>query len=142
MNEKTNQTFIRRLYKEENGTTIVEELVSIAIIGFGLVILVAMISTGALGVSKVDDIVRADSLARSQLELIKDADYEANPLLSPYPAVGSIPGYSVAVSIEFWNATTTSFQSGLRDDGLQRITVTVSSGGSPLKSLSEYKVDR
>ena len=132
----------RNLHIEEKGATIVEELVSIAIIGMGIVILIAMIMTGAVGVHQVDDSVRSDSLARSQLELIKDAAYEADPITSPYPSVSGIPGYVVAVSIEYWNATSGSFQSGLRNDGLQRITVVVSSDGSPLNSLSAFKVDR
>ena len=132
----------RNLHLEEKGATIVEELVSIAIIGIGIVILVAMIMTGAIGVHQVDDTVRSDHLARSQIELIKDASYEADPITSPYPSVTSIPGYVVAVTIEYWNASSGSFQSGLRNDGLQRITVVVSSDGSPLNSLSGYKVDR
>ena len=130
------------LHRDERGATIVEELVSIAIIGMGIVILVAMIMTGAVGVHQIDDAVRSDSLARSQLELIKDATYEADPITSPYPSVTGIPGYVVAVTIEYWNASSGSFQSGLRNDGLQRITVVVSSDGSPLNSLSGYKVNR
>jgi hypothetical protein len=128
--------------KEESGATIVEELVSIAIIGIGIVILVAMITTGAIGVHQVDDAVNADTLIRSQLELIKDVPYQADPITSPYPAVSAIPGYSVAVTIEYWNASSGSFQSTLRNDGLQRITVVVSSNGSPITSVAEYKVDR
>ena len=132
----------KTLRNEESGASIVEELVSIAIIGIGIVILVAMITTGAIGVHQVDDIVKADTLARSQLELIKDVPYQADPITTPYPAVSPIPGYSVAVNIEYWNASSGSFQSALRNDGLQRITVIVSSNGSPITSVAEYKVDR
>jgi Flp pilus assembly pilin Flp len=142
MKTKADQNIFRRLLKEEVGITIVEELVSIAIIGMGIVILVTMITTGVIGVQQVDDTVRSDSLARSQLELIKDAPYQADPISSPYPAVGGLPGYLVAVNIEYWNASTGSFQSGLRNDGLQRITVVVSTGGSPIKNISGFKVDR
>ena len=126
----------------ESGAALVEELVTIAIIGMGIVILVVMISTGTLSVNKIDDLVRAQSLARSQLELIKDAPYETNPPSSPYPTVGGIPGYSVAVDIEYWNASTSSFQSGWRDDGLQKLTVTVSSGTTQLSQVSDFKVAR
>lgn len=126
----------------EAGATLVEELVTIAIIGMGIVILVAMITTGALGVRQVDDNVRADSLARSQLELIKDAPYQGDPISSPYPSVTGIPGYTVAVGIEYWNAISGAFQSTLRDDGLQRITVTVSAGSTLTAQVSDFKVDR
>ncbi len=136
----TNKGF--RTLNDEEGTTLVEELVTVAIIGIGIVILVAMITTGVVGVRQVDDRVLAESLARSQLEIIKDAAYQADPVSVPYPAVAPIPNYSVAVGIEYWNATTSAFVAAVRNDGLQKITVTVSSAGTPLVQTAEYKVDR
>jgi len=111
----TNKGF--QILNDEEGTTLVEELVTVAIIGIGIVILVAMITTGVVGVRQVDDRVLAESLARSQLEI-------------------------VAVGIEYWNATTSAFVAAVRNDGLQKITVTVSSAGTPLVQTAEYKVDR
>ncbi len=131
-----------RILNDEKGTTLVEELVTVAIIGIGIVILVAMITTGVIGVRQVADKVLAESLARSQLEIIKDAAYQADPVSVPYPAVAPIPNYSVAVGIEYWNATTSTFVSAVRNDGLQKITVTVSSAGTPLVQNADYKVDR
>ncbi len=131
-----------RILNNEEGTTLVEELVTVAIIGIGIVILVAMITTGVIGVRQVADKVLAESLARSQLEIIKDAAYQADPVSVPYPAVAPIPNYSVAVGIEYWNASTSTFVSAVRNDGLQKITVTVSSAGTPLVQNAEYKVDR
>jgi type II secretory pathway pseudopilin PulG len=131
-----------RSFNDEEGTTLVEELVTVAIIGMGIVILVAMITTGVIGVRQVDDKVLAESLARSQLEIIKDAAYQADPVSVPYPAVAPIPGYSVAVGIEYWNASSSTFGSAVWNDGLQKITVTVSSAGTPLVQNAEYKVDR
>ncbi len=136
----TNKGF--RILDEEKGTTLVEELVTVAIIGIGIVILVAMITTGVIGVRQVADKVLAESLARSQLEIIKDAAYQADPVSVPYPAVAPIPNYSVAVGIEYWNASSSIFVSSVRNDGLQKITVTVSSAGTPLVQNAEYKVDR
>jgi len=129
-------------FHDEEGTTLVEELVTVAIIGVGIVILVAMITTGVIGVRQVNDKVLAESLARSQLEIIKDAAYQADPVSVPYPAVAPIPSYSVAVGIEYWNASSSTFVSAVRNDGLQKITVTVSSAGTPLVQTAEYKVDR
>ena len=119
-----------------------EELVTVAIIAFGIVILVAMITTGVLGVRQVDDKVVAETLARSQLELVKDAAYQADPGTSPYPAVSAVPGYSVAVGIEYWHAGSSTFVSTQRNDGLQRVTATVSTGGDTLVQTSAFKVDR
>lgn len=131
-----------RFLNDEAGTTLVEELVTVAIIGIGIVVLVAMITTGVIGVRQVDNKVLAESLARSQLEIIKDSAYQADPVSVPYPAVAPIPNYSVAIGIEYWNASSSTFVSALRNDGLQKITVTVSSSGTPLVQTADYKVDR
>lgn len=131
-----------QFHHDEKGAALVEELVTVAIIGLGIVILVAMVTTGVLGVRQVDDKVTAESLARSQMELIKDAAYQADPISSPYPAVAAVAGYSVALNIEYWHAGNGNFQSSLRNDGLQKITVTISSSGSTLVQAAEYKVDR
>ncbi|MCJ7716010.1 MAG: type II secretion system GspH family protein [Anaerolineales bacterium] len=131
-----------RIFNNEEGTTLVEELVSVAVIGIGIVILVAMITTGVIGVRLVDDKVMAESLARSQLELIKDSSYQANPTSDPYPTVVPIPNYSVGVGIEYWNETSSTFGSAVQNDGLQKITITVSSDGNSLIQTAEFKVDR
>jgi len=131
-----------KLLQAEHGATLVEELMTVAIISFGIVILVAMITTGVVGVRTVDDKVLAESLARSQLEVIKDAAYEADPGTSPYPSVTPISGYIVSVSLEYWNAGSGSFTPTQRNDGLQKITVTVSAGGTNIVQTAAFKVDR
>ncbi|MFO8035613.1 MAG: hypothetical protein R6U57_03180 [Anaerolineales bacterium] len=135
-------TRLQTLFSEERGVTLVEELVTVAVIGLGIVILVAMITTGAVGVRQIDDRVKAETLARSQLELIKDADYQPDPTAIPYPPVTTSPDYSVTIHIEYWNASTETFSPNVRDDGLQRITVSVTSDGEGLVQIAEYKVDR
>ena len=142
MNLRNRLERVRDWMKCEIGAALVEELVTVAIIGTGVVLLVAMITTGTLGVRLIDDQVQANSLARSQMELVKDYPYQADPITSPYPAVGAVPGYSVILEFEYWNATSSSFQSSWRNDGLQKVIVTVYSGASQLTQLSEYKVDR
>ena len=142
MINKRKMSMLIKSLRGEAGATLVEELVTIAIIGMGIVVLVAMITTGALGVRQVDDNVRADSLARSQLELIKDAPYEADPISSPYPSVAAIPGYTVTVGVEYWNSIAGDFQLASPDEGLQKITVTVTAGSSQTAQISDFKVDR
>lgn len=126
----------------EGGFTLVEELVTIAVIGLGIVILVTMITTGAIGVRNVDDLVTAESLSRSQSELIKNAPYQSNPNTSPYPTVSPVSEYSVSVTIEYWDASTETFTPTWHNDGMQKIIVSVSSDGDTLKQISTYKVDR
>ena len=133
---------LRRIFHDEGGATLVEELTTVAIIGFGLVILVAMITTGVVGVRQVNDKVTGESLSRSQLELIKNAVYEPNPGTSPYPTPAPVTGYTVTTSIEYWNATSGSFTSTQRNDGMQKITVTVTKAGSNLVQIATFKVNR
>ena len=133
---------LQKIARNEKGATLVEELTTVAIISFGIVILVAMITTGVIGVRMVDDKVLTESLARSQLEMIKDAAYEADPGTSPYPPVTPISGYIVSVSIEYWNIGSGSFTPTQWDDGLQKITVTISTGGTDIVQTAAFKVDR
>lgn len=133
---------LRKIFRDECGSTLVEELTTVAIIGFGLVILVAMITTGVVGVRQVNDKVTGESLARSQLELIKNAAYEPNPGTSPYPSPTPVTGYTVTTSIEYWNATSGTFTTTQRNDGMQRITVSVTKAGSNLVQIATFKVNR
>lgn len=142
MNSGKKKLNLPQILLDDKGVALVEELVTVAIIGLGIVILVAMVTTGVLGVRQVDDKVTAESMARSQMELIKDAVYQADPITSPYPSVAGVAGYTVALNIEYWHAGNGNFQSSLRNDGLQKITVTISSSGSTLLQAAEYKVDR
>jgi len=133
---------LRKFLADQQGATLVEELTTVAIIGIGIVVLVAMITTGVVGVRLVDDKVVAESLARSQLELIKDAAYQPNPGASPYPTVTPVSGYTVSVEIQYWNATSSSFTTTLRNDGMQKTTVTVTSNGETLAQTAAFKVNR
>ncbi len=133
---------LQKIARNEKGATLVEELMTVAIISFGIVILVAMITTGVIGVRTVDDKVLSESLARSQLEIIKDAAYVADPGISPYPSVTTISGYIVSVSIEYWNASSGSFTPTQMNYGLQKITVTVSTGGIDIVQTAAFKADR
>lgn len=110
----------------EAGDSLVEILVAVAIIGMSLVVLVAALSTGAVGVRTSSRLTTAANLAASQLENIKGAPYDA---AGAYPLVSALPGYTVTVS------------SSVIVTGLQQVTVTVSHQGGELE-VSNYKVDR
>lgn len=124
------------------GFTLVEELVTVAVIGVGLAVLVAMISTGTIGVRTASTETTADRLAQSQLELVKDAAYSPDPTAVPYPMVAPPSRFSVEVGVEYWTAPNGPFVSTVRNDGMQRITVTVNHDSSPVLQIEDYKVDR
>jgi hypothetical protein len=114
----------------EGGQSLVEELVAVALVSLALVILIAALSTGSMGVRTTNDRVMAENLAQSQMELIKDAAYSSDP--TAYPTVVPVPAYAVTVEAE------------VLDIGLQVVTVTVSLSGSgkDLLQLEGYKADR
>jgi len=105
-------------------------------------IILTSIYTGISGVKAKHRQVSAETLARSQLELIIDAPYSANPVSSPYPSVTPVSGYSVNVNIEYWRAFSETFISSVRNDGMQKITVSVSGSEGVILNLTCYKVDR
>jgi hypothetical protein len=126
----------------ETGQSVVEELVALAIGSLGLVIVIAALSTGSMGVGTANDRVTAENLGRSQLELIKDAAYSPDPTVSPYPTVSPAQGYAATVGVEYWIAPSGPFTSTVRDDGLQKVTVSVSGGKGAVLELEGYRVDR
>jgi type II secretory pathway pseudopilin PulG len=130
------------LHRDERGQALVEELISLAILALTVGILLTSIYTGTAGVKAKHRQVSAEMLARSQLELIQDAPYSADPISAPYPAVTPEPGYTVDVSIEYWEAASETFISSLWEDGMQKITVSVWGNEGAILDLTCYKVDR
>jgi len=121
---------IGRLQAEE-GFTLVEALVSVAILSLALVVFLAGLSTGVLSSNQSDRLSTAHELARSQMEYTKETVYQAAP--SSYPTVTPPSGYQVAS-----NASTISGG----DADIQLITVQVSKDGLVVYALEGYKVDR
>ena len=130
---------------EERGTTLVGELVTLAIIGLALIMLLAGLASSGRGLALVQARVMASNCARRQMEAIKAASYRANPTVEPYPTVETTGIYSASVEVSYWISTT--FQSPVpgQDYGLQFITVTVYSIldlSEPVLTLENFKGDR
>lgn len=126
----------------EGGQTIAGELASLAVLGFALAIILATIYTGVSGVRVKHERLFGSTMARSQLELISNAAYSPDPTAVPYPENAPAPGYTSEVTIEYWIAPDGPFTSTVRDDNLQKITVTVSGTSGTIMQLESYKVDR
>jgi competence protein ComGC len=121
----------------EGGFSLVEELVSLSVVALGLVMLIAMISTGAKGVSSTANRVTGEALARSQMESIKDDAYGGS-----YATLSPPSGYAIGVTVAYWDSGGAGFVGYDTGSGLQKVTVAVSHAGSPIISLEDYKVDR
>jgi type II secretory pathway pseudopilin PulG len=132
MRGKKHVTQERRRGRSEEGVGLVETLIAVGIVGLTLTVLVAAISTGSLAVSKTDERVAAENIARSQLEYTKSRTYLTPP--ASYPTITPSPGgYSVTVDAVAIPDT---------DSGIEKITVTVSRDGKTLLTVEDYKVDR
>jgi type II secretory pathway pseudopilin PulG len=128
----TQQWLIRlNIFKDETGLTLVESLITIAVIGVALVAFVVAMSTGALAVSESDQEVTAQSLARTQMEYIKGYPYD--PVATTYPTINITDNYSISVAV-------TSVPDA--DDNIQKVTATISRDAEALLTVEDYKVKR
>lgn len=126
----------------ESGLSLAEELVALALIAAGVIFVLYMITTGTLGVTVFTDHVNAESLARTQLEMIKAEAYRPDPTAVPYTDVSASAPYSVSVDVEYWTAPSGPWTTTVTADGMQRITVTVYRDAQQVLALQELKVDR
>jgi hypothetical protein len=131
-----------RLHADERGISIAEELVSLVVLASAVGLVIAGIYLGSVGIRQKSGRVNASVLAQSQLELIADTTYRANPTTVPYPTVEPVSGFSVTTEVDYWTAPDGPFTSTVRNDGMQRITVSVADGGGEILSLEEVKVNR
>jgi prepilin-type N-terminal cleavage/methylation domain-containing protein len=120
----------------EKGFTILEVLVAIALLGILGVAFLGGLSTASKALFLADERTTAESLARSQMEYVKNEMYDdTDPYKYAQTDVPSSddPAYTISVDAEPLNTP---------DDGIQKITVTVNHHSKQVIILEDYKVDR
>ena len=134
-------------FVNERGASLVEVLVSVAIIAIILTIFMSALSAASLSVAVVRERVTAENLARAQLECIQDHPYIEGATPISYTnvctvTVPALPSYHSDLSISYWVSPT--FTSDPVDDtnGMQWITVTIFYKSEPVFTIGNYKVDR
>ena len=124
-------------HRNQKGFHLIEVMIALALLGMIVVAFLGAVSMAYRSNSFTDERTTAESLAVSQLEYIKNQDYDyddGTPLHPQYDAISDIPvGYAVSVAAEPLNNP---------DDGIQRITVTVEHHSEGVISLVGYKVER
>ena len=120
----------------ESGTTLLETIVALAILGTIVVIFLGGIIGTTKAASLTDEQTTAESLAQSQMEWAKNATYI--PDTTQYTPV-AIPDGKDYVN---YSANITAASLNNPDDGIQKITVTIKRSGRLVFSLEDYKVNR
>jgi prepilin-type N-terminal cleavage/methylation domain-containing protein len=126
---------LKKIIKSERGITLVEVLVALALLGLIAATFLMAISTATKAIYIADERTTAESLARSQLEYVKEQEYDENDTQSyEQPDVESPThqGYYISVDADPLRVP---------DDGIQKITVTVKHYDKEIIILEGYKVD-
>ena len=142
---------VGRLKGSETGVTLIETLVALALIGIISVAFLSGLATAAKATFIADEQATAESLARSQIEYVQSQGYidYAVPGHDEYigleietvPASYSVEIIATPIDPEgiAYGQTGGIFE---RDDGIQRIRVTVTRGDKTVLTVDAYKVNR
>ncbi len=150
------------IIKNERGFTLIEVLIAVALVGIIAVAFLSGLATASRALVIADEHATAESLARSQMEYVKNqgyitaADYDAGVPGSgevTYDKITGIPdGYTIW-SFNRAGATVEDIIYGVpwdsqnnlpvdTDAGLQRIKLIIKHHGKEVITLENYKVDR
>lgn len=123
----------------ESGMTLMEVLIAIAVLGVIAAAFLTALGGGLKGAMVADERTVAESLARSQLEAIRNAKYDDE---SPYgyAKIDSPRGYDVTIAVKLFDPLTGSPDAKVTD--FQRIIVTVFRDNKTVLKVETYKVKR
>jgi len=131
---------VRKIAKKfgrgEAGVSLIETVVALAVLSTVAVTFLSGLATTSKAVFIADTQATAESLARSQMEWVKKADYvyEATQYPSaPISGDKDYLNYSVVITAQPLSNP---------DDGIQKITITVKRSEKVIIRLEGYKVDR
>lgn len=127
---------LKAFTSRESGATLIETVVVLAVLGTIAVCFLSGLVTSSKATFTIDEQATAESLAQSQIELVKCASYSYNATgyaLAPIPSNKDYINYSVNITAAPLNSP---------DDGIQKIIVTVTRSGERVITLESYKVDR
>lgn len=132
--------WLRRLHDDQQGVALVESLVSSALLGIALIALVGSLSTFAIASRDAEDRAIGQAIVRGQAARIYAAPYQVDgDYSSYYEALPS--GFARNITVTWWNGA--SGWTGTQNaNGLQKLALVISQGGSPLTSIEFSKAQR
>lgn len=112
-----------RVIKDEKGFNLMEVALAMALLGIVAVAYLGALATGSRAIIIADERATAESLARTQMEDVRQQPYDGDNNPPIYSTILDIPdGYDITVSAErldpYGDGTT-------NDDGIQSITVLI-----------------
>jgi len=144
------------LKKNEKGFSLIEVVIALLLLGIIGVALLSGLATASIALVIADERATAESLARSQMEYVKNQGYNTAPAGGEvtYAEITAPDGYTIwsvnraGTTVEDiigvpWN--TQANQPSPTDDGIQKITVTVihnANNDKEVITLEGYKVNR
>jgi prepilin-type N-terminal cleavage/methylation domain-containing protein len=147
MKKRQKKTAVRSsdsLTGSQLGMTLIEVLVALGILAAVAVVFLLGMSTSSKAVMVSQESVAADSLAKSELEYVKSTQYHNAPWNYQLPSnppswdpSHALPSGSGGYSLEVNAALVPGHTS---DDGIQKITITVTHDGEATFTLVGYKV--
>ncbi len=150
-----------RLIKNEKGFTLIEVVIALLLLGIIASGFLMALSGATKAIIVADKRTTAESLARSQMEYVKDQGYITAPDYNPGPPSGGeviylkiteISGYTIwsedrggatvsdIIGVP-WDSQTNQ-PVDIIDVGLQRIKLVIKYYGNEVLTLEGYKVDR
>ncbi|MGZ4640340.1 MAG: type IV pilus modification PilV family protein [Actinomycetes bacterium] len=126
-------------HRGDAGESLVELVISIGILGVGVIALLAGMGTAATTGGLHREQTLEVQYLRSAAEAVQDATYV--PCAASYAnGVAPASGYTVSVSVK--DASGAAFASPCNDTGLQRVTITVGQTDSRVRGESLVVVKR
>lgn len=126
---------LETIFQSESGMTLIETIVALAILGIAGITFLIGLAVTSKATAVADEKVTADSLARSQIEWVKNATYSTGATYTPAPIPGDndYANYSALIAAEPLHTT---------EDGIQKVTITIKHGEEVILTWETYKVNR
>ncbi len=131
----------KRLKGNETGVALVETLVALAILGLIAVAFLSGLTTVAQATLIADERATAESLARSQMEYVKNQGYVSNPDPGSYEKITTPADSNYSIEILPVPIDPDTGELSEEDMGIQKITVTVEHNGNQVITLVGYKLE-
>jgi prepilin-type N-terminal cleavage/methylation domain-containing protein len=127
--------------EREKGFSLMEVMVAIALMGIVAVAFLGALSTGSKAIFIADERATAESLARSQMEYVKNQDYidYSKSGHAEYQKITPPSGYAIELSVTLLDPKN---DGATNDDGIQKITVIVKHQDKVVVTLEGYRSAR